>query len=113
MREIVTAVEMKELDHNTIQKAGISSPVLMERAALKTVEEIVQRLKNKEKEKILVVCGTGNNGGDGLAIARLLQLRGVRTWYYIAGKEDALEQIGVAGEAAELVKNYLGQKGVV
>ena len=85
MREIVTAVEMKELDHNTIQKAGISSPVLMERAALKTVEEIVQRLKNKEKEKILVVCGTGNNGGDGLAIARLLQLRGVRTWYYIAG----------------------------
>lgn len=58
MREIVTAVEMKELDHNTIQKAGISSPVLMERAALKTVEEIVQRLKNKEKEKILVVCGT-------------------------------------------------------
>ena len=54
MREIVTAVEMKELDHNTIQKAGISSPVLMERAALKTVEEIVQRLKNKEKEKILV-----------------------------------------------------------
>ena len=53
MREIVTAVEMKELDHNTIQKAGISSPVLMERAALKTVEEIVQRLKNKEKEKSL------------------------------------------------------------
>ena len=88
MREIVTAVEMKELDNNTIQKAGISSPVLMERAALKTVEEIVQRLKNKEKEKILVVCGTGNNGGDGLAIARLLQLRGVRTWYYIAGKEE-------------------------
>ena len=54
MREIVTAVEMKELDHNTIQKAGISSPVLMERAALKTVEEIVQRLKNKERA--FVVC---------------------------------------------------------
>ena len=53
MREIVTAVEMKELDHNTIQKAGISSPVLMERAALKTVEEIVQRLKNKKKRKSL------------------------------------------------------------
>ena len=48
MREIVTAVEMKELDHNTIQKAGISSPVLMERAALKTVEEIVQRLDEKQ-----------------------------------------------------------------
>ena len=53
MREIVTAVEMKELDHNTIQKAGISSPVLMERAALKTVEEIVQRLRIKKKRKSL------------------------------------------------------------
>ena len=54
MREIVTAVEMKELDHNTIQKAGISSPVLMERAALKTVEEIVQRLKRENP------CGLRN-----------------------------------------------------
>ena len=58
MREIVTAVEMKELDHNTIQKAGISSPVLMERAALKTVEEIVQRLKNKRKREN--PCGLRN-----------------------------------------------------
>ena len=33
--------------------------------------------------------------------------------FYIAGKEDALEQIGVAREVVELVKNYLGQKGVV
>ena len=62
MREIVTAVEMKELDHNTIQKAGISSPVLMERAALKTVEEIVQRLKNKEKEKVLFENSLGRHG---------------------------------------------------
>ena len=52
MREIVTAVEMKELDHNTIQKAGISSPVLMERAALKTVEEIVQRLIKKKRKSL-------------------------------------------------------------
>ena len=69
MREIVTAVEMIELDHNTIQKAGLPSLVLMERAALKTVEEIMQRLKDRGKEKILVVCGTGNNGGDGLVRA--------------------------------------------
>ena len=40
MREIVTAVEMKELDHNTIQKAGISSPVLMERAALRRLRRL-------------------------------------------------------------------------
>ena len=50
MREIVTAVEMKELDHNTIQKAGISSPVLMERAALKTESEpgIILRVRKRK-----------------------------------------------------------------
>ena len=90
MREVVTAAEMKALDHNTIQKAGLSSLVLMERAALKTAEEIMQRLKDRGKEKILVVCGTGNNGGDGLAIARLLHLQGIRTWYYVAGKEERM-----------------------
>ena len=90
MREVVTADEMKALDHNTIQKAGLPSLVLMERAALKTVEEIMQRLKDRGKEKILVVCGTGNNGGDGLAIARLLHLQGIRTWYYVAGKEERM-----------------------
>ena len=90
MREVVTADEMKALDHNTIQKAGLPSLVLMERAALKTVEEIMQRLKDRGKEKILVVCGPGNNGGDGLAIARLLHLQGIRTWYYVAGKEERM-----------------------
>ena len=65
MREVVTAGEMKALDKNTIEKAGIPSLVLMERAALQIVAEITERLKNKDKEKILVVCGTGNNGGIG------------------------------------------------
>ena len=63
MREIVTAVEMKELDHNTIQKAGISSPVLMERAALKTVEEIVQTVRKRFRmprmRSMISVCRNG------------------------------------------------------
>ena len=68
MRGVVTAAEMKALDANTIEKAGIPSLVLMERAALQTVTEIIKRVNTKDKEKILVVCGTGNNGGDGLVI---------------------------------------------
>ena len=90
MREIVTADEMKALDSNTIKAAGISSPVLMERAALQTTAEITARLKEKEKEKILIVCGTGNNGGDGLAIARLLHLQGIDVRYYITGDEQKM-----------------------
>ena len=74
MREIVTAAEMKALDSNTIQQAGIPSLVLMERAALRIADELTERLKEKDRERILVVCGTGNNGGDGLAVARILHL---------------------------------------
>ncbi len=90
MREIVTAGEMKELDSNTIKTAGIPSLVLMERAALQTAAEITLHLKEREREKILVVCGTGNNGGDGLAIARLLHLQGQNVGYYIAGNEEKM-----------------------
>lgn len=92
MREVVTAAEMKTLDSNTIRNAGIPSLVLMERAALQTTAEITARLKDKEKEKVLVVCGTGNNGGDGIAVARLLHLQGIRTWYYLAGREEKMTE---------------------
>ena len=64
MRDIVTAQEMKDLDRNTIENAGVLSLVLMERAALKTVEEMKKRWKQEDREKVLVVCGSGNNGGD-------------------------------------------------
>lgn len=70
MKYIVTAGQMKEYDNNTITKIGIPALVLMERAAMALQENI-----NKELETVntaLIVCGTGNNGADGLALARLL-----------------------------------------
>ena len=50
MRGVVTAAEMKALDANTIEKAGIPSLVLMERAALQTVTEIIKRVNTKDRE---------------------------------------------------------------
>lgn len=74
---LVTASQMKHYDANTIEKIGIPGLVLMERAALVTVEEI-QRVCPAKQNKVLVVAGCGNNGGDGLAIGRLLMLQGYR-----------------------------------
>lgn len=74
MEYIVTASEMKKYDKNTSSYFGISSLVLMERAALAVVEEI--ELRYKEKKRILIVAGSGNNGGDGFAIGRILGQRG-------------------------------------
>ena len=88
MKKIVTCEEMKKLDNATIHKIGVASEVLMERAALKVVEETEKYLG--KSEKILVVCGSGNNGGDGIAIARLFHLKGVRAEFYMAGNKEKM-----------------------
>ncbi len=74
MEYVVTAHEMKKYDRNTSAHFGISSLVLMERAAIAFVEEIQRRYRNKKR--ILIVAGVGNNGGDGIAIGRILAQRG-------------------------------------
>ena len=71
MEYLVTDREMQGYDRYTIDEIGIPSLVLMERAALSVVNAIADRLN--VHTKVLCVCGYGNNGGDGLCIARLLR----------------------------------------
>lgn len=75
MEYLVTQAQMKQYDKNTIEYLKIPSAVLMERAALVTVEELLKE-KGNAPQKALIVAGCGNNGGDGLAIGRLLMRRG-------------------------------------
>lgn len=72
MRYFPTGMQMRDADMFTINQIGLPSMVLMERAAL----QVVDCLKDCDLSKILVVCGSGNNGGDGYAVARLLYLQG-------------------------------------
>ncbi len=72
---LVNSQEMKQCDNNTIAYYGVPSMVLMERAALAVFSEITKCYPQKDI-RILVLCGTGNNGGDGFAVARLLYLAG-------------------------------------
>ena len=102
MKSIVTCRQMKALDGNTIVNKGIPSLVLMERAALKTVDEMeVHFRKTAGKQKILCVCGSGNNGGDGIAIARILFLHGYDAEIQMAGNpehmtEETVRQLKIA-----------------
>ena len=86
MKYLVTGKEMKLLDDNTSMHFHVPSMVLMEQAAMKFVQELIAyfELDSNEKTKILVVCGTGNNGADGIAIARLLNQKGITTDIYLA-----------------------------
>lgn len=63
---ILSKEEMQAADKRMIETIGVPGIVLMEHAAIK--------LKESTKKKALIVCGSGNNGGDGLALARLLYL---------------------------------------
>ena len=71
---IVTGEEMKLLDKQAIEEHGMPSMVLMERAALAAVG--VLRDEGFDLSRVVAVCGPGNNGGDGIAVARLLRLAG-------------------------------------
>ena len=70
MEYLVNADEMKQIDLATTEHFKVPSIVLMERAALETVR--VMEEEGLDTKRTLVFCGTGNNGGDGAAVARLL-----------------------------------------
>lgn len=98
MRKVLTASEMREVDRRTIETASIPSVLLMEMAANSVVREMLRRAEGSlAGRKIAVFCGKGNNGGDGLAISRLLFLLGadVRVFLIFPPAElsgDALTQ---------------------
>ncbi len=85
MKYFVSGDEMKRYDANTIQHFGMPSVVLMERAATAFVEEL--HAQGVDGSRVLVACGSGNNGGDGYAIARLLLLEGCSVTVLAAGEQ--------------------------
>lgn len=73
-----------------MEKYKIPSLLLMERAAESVVKEIFSG--SYDLKKILIACGTGNNGGDGLAIARMLKLKGCQVDVCVVGALDKMSQ---------------------
>lgn len=69
--KVLTAAQMREVDRLTIER-GIPGIVLMENAAHRVVEYLASRFAPLSRQRVLILCGKGNNGGDGLAIARQL-----------------------------------------
>jgi yjeF C-terminal region, hydroxyethylthiazole kinase-related/yjeF N-terminal region len=90
---LTTAQQMKQLDQRTIQEFGLSGPVLMENAARGAVQVIQSRYP--QARSIAVFCGKGNNGGDGLVIARYFHSLGLKVNVYLVGPKS-----GVKGDAA-------------
>lgn len=91
--KVVTSQEMREIDRITIEDYGIPSLVLMERAGLAVALKVKELLSQKSEvkgQKILVLCGGGNNGGDGLVAARNLHNLGFNVQVLICTKNNEL-----------------------
>ena len=88
MKKIVDSQQMKQIDDYAIETIGIPSLVLMENAANQVVHHMADHIS--QEDIILVACGSGNNGGDGMAIARILLNRGYQVDVFFAGKESSL-----------------------
>ncbi|HNV68418.1 MAG TPA: NAD(P)H-hydrate dehydratase [Candidatus Ozemobacteraceae bacterium] len=100
---LVNASEMRAIDQFAMQKIGLTSRVLMENAGLKvlfTLERVFQGLRGK---RFTVVCGKGNNGGDGLVMARHLLNNGVSVNVFVVAHEQDLT--GDCAFQAEVMKN--------
>lgn len=92
---LLTSAEMRECDRRTIEDLGVPGPVLMERAGRGILGAIRSHFPGLNRRRIWIVCGKGNNGGDGLVLARLLHDEGFNPRVFLT---DPAAEIG--GDAA-------------
>jgi ADP-dependent NAD(P)H-hydrate dehydratase / NAD(P)H-hydrate epimerase len=99
--KILSAAQMHEVDRLTTERFGVPSLLLMENAAARTVEAVENAFGKVADKRALVICGRGNNGGDGAAIARLLRSKGASIDLLLLGRvEDSKGDARTNFEAA-------------
>lgn len=87
---IATARQMRDLDNITIYDRKVPSTLLMERAAQGILQACLELLPENTDKRAVVFCGAGNNGGDGVAVARLLKKAGVTVRAFLVGKREKM-----------------------
>lgn len=100
-RRAVTRAEMQALDRRAIERLGIPGLCLMENAGRGVAEEAL-RLLPGAGANVAILCGRGNNGGDGFVAARHLAIAGARPTCYLFGSIDELRGKGDAGVNLEV-----------
>jgi hydroxyethylthiazole kinase-like uncharacterized protein yjeF len=104
--KILTAAEMREVDRLTTERAGIRSAVLMENAGRSVAKFIQQCFSDFERRLIFILCGKGNNGGDGFVVARHLLEMGAAPEVILFADPTALK-----GDAADNLRRWENASG--
>ncbi|MDX1532308.1 MAG: NAD(P)H-hydrate epimerase, partial [Rhodothermales bacterium] len=89
---ILTAAAMREADRRTIEGFGLPGFTLMETASRGAAARIVHRYGPARGKRIVLFCGKGNNGGDGLVVARVLYGQGAHLHVFTMGAADELSE---------------------
>lgn len=90
-QKTVTAKQIQDLDRIAIGRYGVPSLALMENAGRAVAQEVLRRVRRVRRPRVCVVCGLGNNAGDGFVIARHLINAGVNTKIFLAGRGSKLK----------------------
>ncbi len=89
--KILTAAQMQRIDRLTTERYGVPSLTLMENAGRGVVEFFESRFAPLARHGIVILCGRGNNGGDGMVVARVLRERGCTSRVMLFAEPDALK----------------------
>lgn len=108
LTKLVDGEQMAEIDRRTIEEHGIAGSELMERAGRAVVEAVAERWDGLDGLCAVVVCGKGNNGGDGYVIARLLRAHGVAVRLFLLA-----QRADIKGDAAHHMHLWEEDGGVV
>ena len=90
MTSVLTAEQTREIDRLTIEENGVPSIALMENAAHRVDETLVAEFDPLDQKYVVILCGKGNNGGDGLALARILNGKTARLLVVLACAPEEL-----------------------
>ena len=104
MLPVFTSAEMRALDARAIRELGIPGPRLMEAAGTGAARLIARRFGPLRGRRVVILCGKGNNGGDGFVVARRLRALGARVDVFLVGRRAE-----VRGDAADALRRYSGR----
>ncbi|MBF0624413.1 MAG: NAD(P)H-hydrate dehydratase [Magnetococcales bacterium] len=91
MAKLLTSRQMMAADRRTIDDLGLPGIVLMENAGAALTHTLLERMPGLRERRVVVVAGTGNNGGDGFVVARRLFQEGIRVRVFLLGHGESLK----------------------
>jgi len=105
MEKVLTRQEMRELDRKAIEEYKIPGIILMENAGRNVAKEVLQMIDNPQKEKVAILCGKGNNGGDGFVVARHLHNHCISVGVFLVAKISDILKDGDAATNLQILIN--------